>query len=237
MLYEIKNNGETMDQFIKRVKDKHKITKLGYTARLDPMAKGIVPFVIGDNCLNIKDYLGSNKIYQVKIILGIKTDSDDPLGIITERIKITNDNYKKIIESVIDYIKLINNSNFNQRYHYFSTKMLNHRRNKITEKETKIIDYHKVSLQNFEKLKEGKIDYKKWKNKIIEQIKSIDKSRNFRQEQTINQWNELDMEELYYIKLRLSVSSGFFIRQLVKDISDYINIPLMAYNINRTSCF
>ena len=232
MLYELKGVGETMNQFVKRIKDKHNITKIAFTARLDPMAKGIVPFVVGDNCSKIMEHLGTTKTYQVKVILGIQTDSDDPLGIISSKLNITNDNYKIIIKSIIDYLTLINNTTFNQKYHHFSTKMLNHRRQKSTD----VIDNHTVSLYNFKVLKEGIFDYGLWKNKIIGKINLIDNKKNFRQEETIKQWDDiLDIKELSYIKLELSVSSGFFIRQLTRDMSNNINIPLMCYNINRVS--
>ena len=54
MLYEYKKAGETMEQFIKRVKEKHSLKKIAYTARLDPMAKGIVPIAINEECSKIK---------------------------------------------------------------------------------------------------------------------------------------------------------------------------------------
>lgn len=231
MLYEYKIPGETMDQFVKRIKEKHLISKLAYTARLDPMAKGIVPFISGTQCVNIKEYLGTGKTYQVKIILGIQTDSDDPLGIISTCIQQIDIGYNPIIKLIINYLSLINNTSFLQNYHHFSTKMLNHRR----QKSKNIIDNHTVSLHNYKVIKKGMFDYNKWKNKIINQIKSIDNTKNFRQESTIKQWDELEIKDIYYIKLELDVSSGFFIRQLIRDISTCINYPLMCYNIHRTS--
>ena len=64
---------------------------------------------------------------------------------------------------------------------------------------------------------------------------SIDKTKNFRQEETIKQWNNIDLVKLYYLKISLNVSSGFFVRQLISDISQAINMPLMCYSINRVS--
>lgn len=233
MLYEYKEAGETMNQFIKKIKEKHNISKLGFTARLDPMARGIVPFVINNNCKKILEHLGSNKIYQVKIILGLQTDSDDPLGIITKKIDITRDNIKEQLYLITEYLDLINKTSFNQKYHHFSTKMLNHRRQKTKE----YIDNHKVSLYDYTILKDGILNYELWKEKIIKQIMLIDNTKNFRQEETIKQWLNQDFKELNYIKINLKVSSGFFIRQLIRDMSDYINIPLMCYDINRIETF
>jgi tRNA U55 pseudouridine synthase TruB len=226
-----KKSGETMDQFVSRVKTENSIKKLAYTARLDPMAKGIVPFLVEEECANIKNHLGTGKTYQVKIIYGIQTDSDDPLGIITNKIDIGDDSTLDIAKSIINYLNLINNTTFKQKYHHFSTKMLNHRR----QQSINVIDSHDVSLYDYRLLGEGIINYNQWTNKIIKQIKSIDPKRNFRQEPTIRQWNTLEIKKLYYMKLSLDVSSGFFIRQLIRDMSDNIGIPLMSYNINRVN--
>jgi len=231
MINAYKKSGETMDQFVSRVKTENSIKKLAYTARLDPMAKGIVPFLVEEECANIKNHLGSGKTYQVKIIYGIQTDSDDPLGIITNKIDISDDSTLDIAKSIINYLNLINNTTFKQKYHHFSTKMLNHRR----QQSINVIDSHDVSLYDYRLLGEGIINYNQWTNKIIKQIKSINPKRNFRQEPTIKQWDALEIKKLYYMKLSLDVSSGFFIRQLIRDMSDKIGIPLMSYNINRVS--
>lgn len=231
MLYEKKTAGETMDQFTRRIKQKYLVKKIAYTARLDPMAKGIVPFVINNECLKIKEYLCSNKTYEVKIIYGLQTDSDDPLGLITKINSISEDNILNFKELIINYLNTINNTSFYQKYHYYSTKMLNHRRQKSVD----IKDKHLVALFSYSIKKEGIINYKKWKNKIINQINSIDVTKNFRQTEIIEQWNSLDITNLYYLKLNLSVSSGFFIRQLIRDMSESMSISLMAYSINRIS--
>jgi tRNA pseudouridine(55) synthase len=224
-----KKAGETMDQLVCRVKKEHLINKLGYTARLDPMAKGIVPFVTNGLCSDIGKHLGSGKTYQVKIILGIQTDSDDPLGLITGTTIIDEEILSHTRKSIINYLNLINGTSFRQKYHHYSTKMMNHRRHKNTN----VIDNHQVSVFDYEILGEGINNYGLWSAKIITQINSIDPTKNFRQRKTIEQWNNFLTDKLFYIKLKIKVSSGFFIRQLVRDISNHIGIPLMCYNINR----
>lgn len=231
MINVYKKAGETMDQLVERVKKEYGITKLGYTARLDPMAKGIVPFVTDNLCSNIKDHLGSGKTYQVKIIMGIQTDSDDPLGLITDKKIINEDIFSDTWKAIINYLNLINNTNFRQKFHHYSTKMMNHRR----QKSTNVINDHEVSVYDYEILGEGVFNYESWNKKIIGYIKTIDPAKNFRQEMTIKQWQNLKTDKLFYIKLKIKVSSGFFIRQLIRDMSDDIGVPLMCYNINRVS--
>ena len=223
MITVTKTSGETMDQLINKIKKEYNYNKIAYTARLDPMARGLVPLLIDDECKNIKTHLIKSKIYQVKVIFGVQTDSDDPLGIITNKLLIDN----LIQNNYTDYFELINYE-FQQNYHYFSTKMLNHRlRKNFTEAS------HKVTIYKSEIIDSGILEYNKWLTKIISKINSIDKTKNFRQVETIKQWTELNIDKLPYIKLRLHVSSGFFIRQFVRDTSVKIGIPLMAYDIHR----
>lgn len=228
-----KKPGETMDQLVERIK-KINPCKIAYTTRLDPMAKGLCNFLIGNECSHIKKHLESIKTYQVKIILGIKTDTDDPLGIINSSKFISASEVKLIQNQIVAYIESIKCSNFKQKYHYYSTKMLNHRRRK-TQKPNDINDSHTVSINNFSLINSGIYDYIHWKNKLIKTIENIDPRKDFRQKEIITQWEKLSesIEHLYWIKLELTVSSGFFIRQLVSDISTEIKIPLMAFNINR----
>jgi tRNA pseudouridine(55) synthase len=230
-----KKPGETMDQLVERVKQILN-EKIAYTTRLDPMAKGVCNFLIGDSCNKIKEHLQTNKTYQVKIIFGIKTDSDDPLGIITNIQNVSSRELTIISQQIIQFIKCIQSTSFQQKYHHFSTKMLNHRR-RSTQKPDQIKDFHLVSLNNFTVLDSGIYDYDRWKDKIIKTIENIDKKKNFRQKEIIDQWKDLSkkLEHLFYIKIQVEVSSGFFIRQLISDISTHINFPLMAFNINRIS--
>ena len=227
MLIVTKNPGETMDQLIKRIKQANNIKKVAYVARLDPMARGVVPLLVDNECaqMQMRLHTSKNKIYQVKIIIGIKTDTDDPLGLIIDKYENNND------KLIFDYLENINNKPFDQNYHYYSTKMLNHRLKKNYDTAS-----HVVSINDCQILNSGILNYNVWSNKIINQIKSIDSTKNFRQEDTINQWlsQSPNIKELSYVKIKLSVSSGFFVRQFIRDMSDNLKIPLMCYSINRT---
>jgi len=224
-----KNCGETMDQFMNTIKINNKINnRIAYCGRLDPMARGQVLILEGDDCYRVSEYNKKNKIYQVKIIFGISTDSDDALGII--------DNLDIGLEktSSIDETKFIyKNYKFMQKYHYFSTKMLNHRRkNNFNEYSHEVEIYESKIIS-----KKYKIDYKTWKDDIIKNISSIDKTKNFRQKEIINQWNSLDIDYLECVDLELSVSSGFFIRQFVRDMISLVRCPIMCYDIYRSGYF
>ena len=248
-----------MDQLMKDIKKTTLCKKLAYTARLDPMARGIVPILIDEECLNIKSHLYSNKVYQVKIIIGIKTDSDDVLGLITKFSKF--ETVKSIFDDVLrlkNYLSLITlNIGFEQKYHYWSTKMLNHRKkhnympfyHNVTIYKIEIIDgvedAYTLSTEEYD-IESGlsinthvqHIPVKKFTEKIIKNILLIDPKKNFRQAQIIEQWKSFsDISDTFvpFIKCRLSVSSGFFVRQFVSDCSEILNISLTAYDIHRIS--
>ena len=229
MYLEYKNTGITMNQFLDLIKEKYSHKKYAFTARLDPMARGIVPILVDDECKDINNYLKSKKIYNVKIILGILTDSDDPLGII-EKIQLI-DNFEDFLKNFTDKF-IIQNKVIKQKFHYFSTKAICMRNQNKNED-----SFHDVELINSQILSTGFINFSELKEEINKNIKTIDITKDFRQKQTIEQWSKLDFDKLPYIELELKVSSGFFVRQFVRDISIELNQPMFAYDIYRKSVF
>jgi tRNA U55 pseudouridine synthase TruB len=225
MYLEYKETGITMQQFINLIKDKYPHKKYAYTARLDPMARGIVPILVDDECKDIDNHFSSKKVYNVRIIIGIQTDSDDVLGLI-EKIQLV-DNFDDFLEKYKDKF-LIENNKINQKFHYFSTKALKMRKqNKLQE------SYHMVELIKSNIISPGYINFNDLKDDIIKSINKIDSSKNFRQDIIIDQWNKCDFNKLPYIDLELNVSSGFFVRQFIRDLSIELNQPMLAYDIYR----
>ena len=161
----------------------------------------------------------------MRVIIGIQTDSDDVLGLI-EKVKLV-DNFAEFLEKYKDKL-LIENNKIKQKFHYFSTKALKMRQqNKFEE------SYHMVELIKSNILSSGYINFDDFKSEIIKNINKIDSSKNFRQELIIDQWNKCSLEKLPYIDLELKVSSGFFVRQFVRDLSVELNQPMLAYDIYR----
>lgn len=54
--------------------------KVGHTGTLDPMATGVLPLLIGKGTLCSKYLMNHDKVYQVKLQLGQKTDTADSEG-------------------------------------------------------------------------------------------------------------------------------------------------------------
>ena len=245
--------GITINQFITDFKKNNKeINKLCFAGRLDPMARGKVMLLFNDECKQIDKYKKLNKTYQFYIIPGIQTNTDDPLGII-ERNELNELNELNEINMDMDITKVIprivENINinlfnkvsieFNQSFHSFSSKCVNGKPLWELSKNNHsfVKPSHLVKIYDYKVIPVIKFNFSDWKNTIIEQIKTIDNNCDFNQTNIINQWTSLEIKnnELYGIPVTLQVSSGFYVRQFVRDISnlDDINYPLMVYDINR----
>lgn len=254
-----KLSGETMTQFLNRIKNQNNIPniKMCYSGRLDPMARGKVFILFNEECKTVDFYNKKSKTYQFEVIVGLQTKSDDPLGVLENiDLNITQEKVNYIKEFIEKHlIKLFNIDSFYQKFHIYSSKKvggeplwLHTQNNHNLENPT---PSHFVSVYDYE-LKDSKIyNYHSWKDEIINLINNIDKKCNFNQENIIKQWQNLEKEleleleldinhkiqNIYSIPIALTVSSGFYVRQFVRDLSDMLKIPLMVYDINRTEIY
>lgn len=249
-----KETGVTPLEFINNVKKQYLDSKICYTARLDPMARGIVPVLFDEECKNMHMYTKLNKTYEVMVIIGYKTDTDDVMGLLEHNTPETAlqpyINFEEIVSKYNSYFEIDNDTHdsiINQKFHYYSTKSLSARSKNNYEN-----FYHNVKLFSSHIIDSGELDFTEWVNECCYIIDKVDKTKNFRQKEIIEQWQsmlpnftnkiekeiEIEIEKekkLEYIKLQLHVGSGFFVRQHIRDISDKIGIPLMCYDINRIS--
>ena len=74
-----KTKGCTSHDIVYKVK-KIVNEKVGHTGTLDPMATGVLPLLIGKGTLCSKYLINHDKVYQVKLQLGQKTDTLDSEG-------------------------------------------------------------------------------------------------------------------------------------------------------------
>ena len=74
-----KPKGITSSRVVELVKRKFKV-KAGHTGTLDPIATGLLIILTGKRTKEASSFLGLDKSYEVKSILGIETDSFDSQG-------------------------------------------------------------------------------------------------------------------------------------------------------------
>jgi len=236
--------GITCGDFIKKYKDKN----IAYVGRLDPMAHGLITILTGKDVKDMEQYQKKAKIYKFKFIMGMNTDTDDILGIHT----INNKEDQTNLEIIIEFINSFPNE-YNQKYHSFSS-FKPAKRNDVgkrkplwwwTTKRDRTVNNYLIEeipekkVKIYEK-KISKIELRDGENIRAEFLAKISKieDNKCRKEETILQWKETDFGYKYNeITCIFSVSSGFYIRQFVKDMSDKLNVKMIVTDIERIEIF
>ncbi len=235
MILWYKNKGETPLQSINRLRfERPELEQeiLSYAGRLDPMAEGILPVLVGsEENKNRKNYLSKDKEYEAHFLLGCSTDTGDVLGIINDVnfIKIEEEKIKNTIENFINIKE--------QTYPWYSSKTVNgislfeyaRKNNFDIERPKRNIEIYSVSDI---KIYEMKLDTVIQKN--IEDIKKV--VGDFRQNEIIDSWNKLSLNSIkvQIISCKLKVSSGTYIRALNEYLKENTGIPSVLIKLVRT---
>jgi tRNA U55 pseudouridine synthase TruB len=107
------------------------------------------------------------------------------------------------------------------------------------------IPEHEVEIFNAEFLGRREVDKEELLKNIEDKINLV--KGDFRQEEILKTWQEVlgpkdnsntdSVQETKFIidKIKMKVSSGFYIRQFVSDLSKELNFPAVTFHIKRTS--
>ena len=230
-----------------------------YAGRLDPMAEGKLMILIGDECKEKSKYLCLNKEYEVEILLGIRTDTYDALGIADlDVLKFGQTGGSGLVESKemgkISKVELqkvaefINQQSFNkyigkfeQKYPPYSSKTVNGkqlhdlaRSNDLPgEMPTKEVEIFSIELLNERKVE--CITSDRLLDEVISRIRSI--KGDFRQDEIIQSWKSLlENKEGNWprFNVRVNCSSGTYMRSLANTIGGDLGVGGIALHINRT---
>ncbi len=206
--------------------------KMTYAGRLDPMAEGVLLALVGEETKNREAYTDLPKEYVFEFILGLETDTYDLLGLVKEISAEKNYSPKEYIEK--------QKGKLSQKYPPFSSKVVDGKSlfslakaGRIFEKD---LPAHEVEIFESEYLGSREIKQEILLDKIEERVKSV--SGDFRQKQILLDWkNRLSKSEreTYVIhKARIAVSSGFYVRQFVRDIGTHFKDCAVTFSILRT---
>ncbi len=252
-----KPRGETPLQTLEKFQTAHPeytAEKMTYAGRLDPMAEGVLLALVGEETKNREVYTDLPKEYVFEFILGLETDTYDLLGL-PKAPKVANVFFENSPRSdgssnsskntfatsslIKDYIEN-KNGKFSQKYPPFSSKVVGGKSlfslakaGRIFEKD---LPSHEVEIFSAEYLGERNLDKKILEDFIRETVSSVD--GDFRQKQIMTDWKKVFSEserETYVIhKARISVSSGFYVRQFVRDIGEHFKTGAVTFAIART---
>lgn len=235
-----------------------------YAGRLDPLAEGVLLILIGDECKKKDEYLNKTKEYEVDILFGFSTDTYDLMGLITNKVdsssyKFLNPrgsslfrnllkenarpDYKNLYDDLV--IKIQNTlpqftGRIKQVYPPYSSRRVDGKPLFIWARENKLdtikIPDRDVFVESIEVLGESSISNVNLLEKIRYDISLV--SGDFRQLEIIDLWSEVlkdkVLDEFKVIRLKIICGSGVYVRSIVNDIGNMIDIPAIALNIIRT---
>ncbi len=234
-----KKRGETPLEALSRLRQEQSELKeevLSYAGRLDPMAEGILPVLVGsEENKNRQQYLGKDKEYSVTFLIGISSDTGDILGLIN-KVDFSFIEKESIENALYDLLE-----KQTQVYPWYSSQPVKgiplfeyaRKGDFSIERPSKNISIYSISSVCFEE--KNIHDY------IEEYIESIKKvTGDFRQEKIIKGWEELyrygDIKCIT-VSCTMQVSSGTYIRGLCEDIESKINRPVLVDRLIRTKIF
>ncbi len=205
-----------------------------YAGRLDPMAEGVLLVLVGEECKNKGKYLGLDKEYEVEILSGFESDTYDILG----KVKSQKEKVKSIIQnSEIERELEKFKGKFVQEYPAYSSKtvdgvQLHELANKGELPET--MPTKEVEIFDIEMLEEREISSEillKEINERIGRVKGV-----FRQSEILDLWqqNLQGLDPYRIVKIKVSCSSGTYMRSLAHNLGKNLGVPALAYSIKRT---
>lgn len=211
-------------------------TRIGYAGRLDPLAHGVLLLLIGDETKNRADYLNLDKIYRFKILLGVKTDSYDVLGVIQGvNLKISEMDIKAQLKKLIP--SLIGKKS--QPYPPYSRIEVLGKPLFIWAKEGLInkieIPKKEIEIYDLKLLKFSNINADQLKSQIVSQVSDV--SGDFRQTEILKCWQDFFKSErnthFLTADLEVSCSSGTYVRSIANEIGLKIGCGAITLDINR----
>ncbi|KND51101.1 MAG: tRNA pseudouridine55 synthase [Parcubacteria bacterium C7867-003] len=232
-----KNLGETPLNSIQRFKKDNPVYEglpITYAGRLDPMAEGLLILLAGDSVNNKDKYLDLPKIYVVEMLWGFETDTLDLLGLATlkKEFSVPKEEVRKYLEK--------STGKFEQKYPAYSSKPVQGKPMFQWAREGRIgeidIPEHEVSLFETKYLSRRTLLGKDLLTEIYTKVGLV--SGDFRQKEILEKWKEVLIEgggrDFVVDKFELRVSSGFYVRQFVKDFAETFGGVATTFHIQRT---
>jgi tRNA pseudouridine55 synthase len=222
---------------LRAIEEKYQSAKIGYAGRLDPLAHGVMLLTIGEANFKRDQFLHLDKTYQIKILLGVETDSYDPLGLITS---IGETMMPSAIEAKIKQFIRENTTAFDQPYPPFSSKPVNGQPLYKYAKKGNLgsikIPTKKVEIYSIDLLGINSVSSDEIKKRIIKNLRLV--KGHFRQTKTIKLWQEyfsqLEDTQMTEIELEISCSSGTYMRSLAHNLGIFLGTKAIATEIFRT---
>jgi tRNA pseudouridine(55) synthase len=245
--------GVTSNTFIEKLRydmtaKGNMIKRICYAGRLDPLAQGTMLILTDDDVSDMNTYLKHDKTYEFSIIIGIETSSHDVAGTILHT-KTCNLSDKELIESLHTFAQsytvqsypaissyVVRQDTYKKPLWWFAKNNI-----RVRNVPSKNVTIHTYDIQSCEH-----VQARDFYNDALDRISLITNPKTKR---------ELDVDGLLAqyesyihpthsvqhtfvnVKMKMDVSSGFYIRQFCADFGAYIGMPCIAFDITRCNIY
>lgn len=213
-----------------------------YAGRLDPMAKGKLLILIGEECKQRARYDGLQKAYEFEVVLGVATDTGDCLGIPnvdSPFLEISPGAIRQACRQLIG-THIVPYPNFSSKMvegkplfqHAIEGTLAD-----ITIPETKMrifslamLNVRTVPLKEVVSQSLGKI------SALSTEQNTVTVANDFRKEQIQNAWNSLlsSDRQVTIVSCKAIVGSGTYIRTLASLMGQRLGVQAFASSIHRS---
>ncbi len=210
--------------------------KIGYAGRLDPMAEGLVLYMVGEENKEREKYLGMDKEYEIEILFGVETESYDVLGLIRQSKVYESEEVSEQVKNVLTQFE----GEIDQAFPPYSSKPFNGkplyywaRRGELEGVE---LPKEKRKIYSIEEVERKLLEKSKLQEIIIDKLSYVE--GNFNQESIIKGWQEFfaktTQESWLCVTLQVKCSSGTYMRSLAHEIGKAVGTGACALSIIRS---
>uniref|UniRef100_A0A6C0KUZ1 tRNA pseudouridine(55) synthase n=1 Tax=viral metagenome TaxID=1070528 RepID=A0A6C0KUZ1_9ZZZZ len=244
-IFEIfKPYGYTPKEIVDKVKSITGAKKGAFSGRLDPMACGCLKIFLNESCKLANKINESDKTYRFSFAFYLTSSSGDLLGI--PEYKQSSKGIRK--DDIIVFLETIKGGTYDQRMPALSSYQV---ANEKGEKhplwwwtqndrldEVELPSFKKI-LYDYELIGFNGISLYELSQLAIQRISLINKKHMFNQDLIMTYWRHLKFidKPILTFEMKAKVSSGFYIRQLVKDIGTFLGVETLTIEIERLSYF
>lgn len=232
-IYAWKHEGELLSELLERMRNEFNISPdspITYAGRLDPMAEGVVLLLIDDAVHEKDSLLGLSKTYDVELLFGIESDTEDALGIVDG---------SHTVPTVAEATHTIQNfpKKYEQHYPRFSSKPVDGKPLFQHAREGRDVEVptHEVAINSIEIKNVRTSTGNELAKEVIERIQAV--NGDFRQNDCIESWkklaNEYKEKEFVIVDVTIKAEGGTYMRMLAKDIAEKMGAKGIAWKIVR----
>ena len=202
--------------------------------RLDPMAEGVLPVLVGEARFQAKEYYQHDKVYEFQLALGLSSDTFDALGVI-ERGSNT-----LVQQAEVGRVLKLFFGDHSHPYPPYSSRTINGKPLFQYAREGKL---ESVTLPApARRIYSG--DILAMRSVSLQEIVSRMRRRitlvagDFRQDRAVQSWenllSETPNEQLQVVRIRLYTGPGVYIRGLTQSIGQLLGTKAITLTIQRT---